>query len=162
MKKIFVTLAVLLIICSLSVQAVNPQTDNDIKNLKIISTIKNDKSSPFYLDIKNYPKKLNGLPIGVFDSGTGGLTVLNSILTLDKFNNKTHKSGADGIPDFIQERFDYLGDSANMPYGKYNGEGKADFLRELILKDVQFLLSNKYYIAKDNILEKKTIKNPLK
>ena len=28
-------------------------------------------------------------PIGVFDSGTGGLTVLEALLTIDEFNNLT-------------------------------------------------------------------------
>lgn len=112
---------------------------------RIISEIKLDKSSPFYIDFASFPQKRKALPIGVFDSGTGGLTVLSSILTLDKFNNKTHESGADGIPDFSPEYFVYLGDKANMPYGRYDSEGKSDFLRELIIKDVQFLLGRKYY-----------------
>ena len=45
-------------------------------------------------------KYKNSLPIGVFDSGTGGLTVLEAMLTLDAFNNTTGKAGADGKPDF--------------------------------------------------------------
>ncbi len=77
---------------------------------QIISEIKLDKSSPFYIDFASFPQKRKALPIGVFDSGTGGLTVLSSILTLDKFNNKTFESGADGIPDFSPEYFVYLGD----------------------------------------------------
>ena len=40
------------------------------------------------------------LPIGVFDSGIGGLTVLNEIVTIDHFNNLTHDPGPDGLPDF--------------------------------------------------------------
>jgi glutamate racemase len=39
-------------------------------------------------------------PIGVFDSGVGGLTVLRSLTR--------------GLPD---ERFVYLGDTARLPYG---------------------------------------------
>ncbi|MCX6200879.1 MAG: hypothetical protein NTW77_01405, partial [Bacteroidetes bacterium] len=35
--------------------------------------------------------KKTSLPIGVFDSGTGGLTVLEALLTLDAFNNETGK-----------------------------------------------------------------------
>ena len=52
------------------------------------------------------------LPIGVFDSGTGGLTILPAILTLNAFNNKTSESGSDGIPDFSNEAFQYLADQA--------------------------------------------------
>ena len=50
-------------------------------------------------------KTKNNLPIGVFDSGTGGLTVLEAMLTLDAFNNITGKPGADGKPDFDKEYF---------------------------------------------------------
>ena len=35
--------------------------------------------------------KLNNNPIGVFDSGTGGLTVLEAMLTLDAFNNEARE-----------------------------------------------------------------------
>lgn len=85
------------------------------------------------------------LPIGVFDSGVGGLTVLETILRLDAFDNKTATPGADGIPDFQNERFIYLGDQANMPYGNYASSGRELFLRELILRDAMFLLGNRYW-----------------
>ena len=65
------------------------------------------------------------LPIGVFDSGTGGLTILQAILTLDAFNNKTGKPGGDGVPDFSNEAFQYLADQANMPYGNYAAANKT-------------------------------------
>ena len=42
----------------------------------------------------------NNLPIGVFDSGVGGLTVLRAL--------------RDRLPN---ERFLYLGDTARLPYG---------------------------------------------
>ena len=67
----------------------------------------NDKRSRFYLDFKNYPQALRTLPIGVFDSGTGGFTVLERILAQDRFNNKTGEEKPDGIPDFINEDFEY-------------------------------------------------------
>ncbi len=84
-------------------------------------------------------------PIGVFDSGLGGLTVLESLLDVDQVNNATGLYGPDGVPDLSRERFVYLGDQANMPYGDYAAEGKSDYLRELILKDAKFLLSTNYY-----------------
>jgi glutamate racemase len=80
------------------------------------------------------------LPIGVFDSGTGGLTVLEAILTLDAFNNRTGQPGADGIPDFKGEHFQYLADQANMPYGNYAAASKTDLLKEHVLKSMRFLL----------------------
>ena len=89
------------------------------------------------------------LPIGVFDSGIGGLTVLDAILSLDEFNNQTLQPGSDGTPDFRNERFIYLGDQANMPYGNYASAGKEEYLRELILKDAAFLLGNRYWSSPD-------------
>ena len=64
-------------------------------------------------------------PIGVFDSGTGGLTVLEKMLT----------------DDFAHEKFVYFGDQANMPYGDYAAAGKSEFLKGLVIKDAEFLLS---------------------
>ncbi len=85
------------------------------------------------------------LPVGVFDSGIGGLTVMEAILSLDTFNNRTLAPGADGVPDFAGERFIYFGDQANMPYGNYPQQGREDFLRELIVKDAVFLLGRRYH-----------------
>ncbi|OYW71710.1 MAG: hypothetical protein B7Z37_26985 [Verrucomicrobia bacterium 12-59-8] len=87
------------------------------------------------------------LPIGVFDSGIGGLTVLEALLTLDAFHNDTLQPGADGVPDFTQERFIYFGDQANMPYGNYSAVDRTDYLRELIVKDAVFLLGRRTYPA---------------
>jgi glutamate racemase len=84
----------------------------------------------------------NDLPIGVFDSGTGGLTVLEAMLGLDAFNNVTGKPGADGKPDFSKEYFQYLADQANMPYGNYAAENKTDLLKEHIQKNMQFFLKD--------------------
>lgn len=85
------------------------------------------------------------LPVGVFDSGTGGFTVLEKLLALDEYNNSTGANSPDGIPDFDAEDFQYLADQANMPYGTYDSEGKADFLTDLAVKDAFFLTGNTYY-----------------
>jgi len=79
-------------------------------------------------------------PVGVFDSGIGGLSVLELLLTVDRVNNDTGLPGADGRPDLEGEDFVYLGDQANMPYGRYDAAGKADFLRELVVRDARFVL----------------------
>lgn len=88
------------------------------------------------------------LPIGVFDSGTGGLTVLDALLGFDHFDLKkeTYIEGGDGLRDFAGEQFIYFGDQANMPYGNYPSMGKTAFLEELILRDALFLLGDKYYL----------------
>ncbi|MBM3412864.1 MAG: Asp/Glu/hydantoin racemase [Bacteroidetes bacterium] len=85
------------------------------------------------------------VPIGVFDSGTGGLTVLEAMLSLDAFNNKTGVQKPDGIPDFAGEYFHYLADQANMPYGNYASENKTLFLKEQILRCMSFLSTDTTY-----------------
>ncbi|MDD4270160.1 MAG: aspartate/glutamate racemase family protein [Pirellulales bacterium] len=88
-------------------------------------------------------------PIGVFDSGTGGLAVLEQILNLDLFDNQTGRlrETGDGRPDFEHERFIFLADQANMPYGNYPVVGKQRFLVELVENDAEFLLGNEYFSA---------------
>lgn len=90
-------------------------------------------------------KDLADLPVGVFDSGIGGLTVLEALLSLDVFHNDTMQPGADGRPDFADECFQYFGDQANMPYGNYPAAGRTDYLRELIVKDAVFLLGRRWF-----------------
>ena len=103
-----------------------------------------DGRTPWSIDFAALAGERSALPIGVFDSGIGGLTVLEAILGLDAFHNDTLKPGADGRPDFAGERFIYLGDQANMPYGNYPAAGRETYLRELVLKDVSFLLGTRW------------------
>ena len=96
--------------------------------------------APFIVSAQSIQNK-KALPIGVFDSGTGGLTVLEALLTLDAFNNETGKPGSDGKLDFSKEYFQYLADQANMPYGNYAAANKTDLLKEHIQKNMQFFLT---------------------
>jgi glutamate racemase len=96
-------------------------------------------TSPF-VNAQFIQKNIKSLPIGVFDSGTGGLTVLEALLTLDAFNNVTGQPGSDGKLDFSKEYFQYLADQANMPYGNYAAANKTDLLKEHIQKNMQFFL----------------------
>ena len=97
----------------------------------------------FYLSTGCKEQNLKNLPLGMFDSGTGGLTVLEQFLAMDSFNNETGEERPDGKADFSGEDFIYLADQANMPYGVYSSRNKTDFLKELIVKDAQFLTSGK-------------------
>jgi len=118
----------------------------------ICDVILTDHNSFFHLDTGDYPKLDKKLPIGIFDSGTGGLTVLEAVLAFDKFDNEDHgfAEQGDGKSDFQSEYFTYLGDQANMPYGRYSGENNTVLLKEHIIKDVQFLLGDKYYQHADS------------
>lgn len=141
MKKIFVILVLSLV----GFQSCSDSKSQ--KNSPIVEDILNNSKSFYYIDFGNYPNKNKKLPIGIFDSGTGGLTVLDAIVNSDEFNNSTHVIEKDGDNkiDFINESFIYLGDKANMPYGEYSGKNKTDLLKEHIIKDAQFLLGKKYY-----------------
>lgn len=111
----------------------------------LVELVGHGKSELFAVSRERYAGDVRDLPVGVFDSGIGGLTVLAAILQVDAFNNVTHEPGPDGRLDFENERFVYLGDLANMPYGNYPSERKTDFLQELILKDAVFLLGGRYW-----------------
>jgi glutamate racemase len=124
----------------LSCDQKKPEKSNEIP---VISKILSDTSSRFYTDFSKYPEERKLLSIGIFDSGTGGLTVLEKFIVCDEYNNLTGEMQPDGISDFANENFDYLGDIANMPYGNYSQENKTEYLRELVIKDALFLLKEK-------------------
>lgn len=118
-------------------------------NSPIEQAILNEPESFYFIDFADYQTKDASLPIGVFDSGTGGLTVLDALVRFDEFNNANGAAGGDGVADFARERFIYLADQANMPYGNYHSADNSELLVEHILKDVQFLLGNKYYSSQE-------------
>ena len=117
-----------------------------------------DGRVPASIDFPALDGDRSQLPIGVFDSGIGGLTVLEAILSLDAFHNDTLRPGPDGIPDFAGERFIYLGDQANMPYGNYPQKGREPYLRELILKDAIFLLGRRQHSRAGVTFDKPPVK----
>lgn len=136
-------------LCCISAVLVFSTTEMRAQNTKpeaIEKAILKDKKNFYYIDFKNYNATDPSLPIGVFDSGTGGLTILNTLVQFDQHNNATKSAGKDDTPDFVKEKFIYLADQANMPYGNYYSEKKNDLLVEHIIKDAQFLLSDKYYL----------------
>ncbi len=135
-----------------------PQTQ---ASASLTEVVKSGGSPLFSVPFDRYRGDLRALPVGVFDSGIGGLTVLAEIVRLDEFNNDTRAPGPDGRPDFENERFIYLGDQANMPYGDYPAAGKEEFLRELALKDAIFLLGTRYWPSAE-AAEPRTDKPPVK
>lgn len=58
---------------------------------------------------------MNSRPIGIFDSGIGGLTVLKELLNV--------------LPD---EHYLYFGDTARIPYGEKSNEELLSFSREIL------------------------------
>ena len=144
-KLEFLTAGVLAAFFALSVSA-KAATDEVVQHVIDYATAHPDGRAPASFNRTTYDGgDLRDLPIGVFDSGIGGLTVLEALLTIDVFHNNTLQPGADGHPDFENEHFVYFGDQANMPYGNYPASGKTDYLRELILKDALFLLGGRWF-----------------
>ncbi len=132
----------------------NKQESKEVELSPIIKKALSDADSPYYGNFAQFPQEKRTLPIGVFDSGTGGLTVLEVMLRSDMVDNISGSIGPDGIPDFSGEHFTYLADRANMPYGNYAAENKQDFFKELVVKDALFLLGDKYYM---NPMDKKPL-----
>ncbi len=132
-----------------------------VKNFAQHSRMHSDGNTAFSVDLSAWSEELRDLPIGVFDSGIGGLTVQEAIFSMDAFNNDNLSPGPDGRKDFENERFIYFGDQANMPYGNYPSVERRDFLKELILKDAAFLLGKRYWAAPDAI-EPRLDKPPVK
>lgn len=64
--------------------------------------------------------EIDNRPIGVFDSGIGGITVLREL-----------------VKNFPLESFVYLGDTARLPYGSKSG----DTVRQYSLQNMKFLIS---------------------
>ena len=71
------------------------------KVILLQATVQNRAVAFFFLEIPRYIESMStSNPIGVFDSGLGGLTVLRALKTA-----------------FPKESFLYLGDTARLPYG---------------------------------------------
>lgn len=104
-----------------------------------------DSSSIYYADFPEYPRELSDLPIGIFDCSPDGFTVAERFLTADNFDNITGRSGSDGIADFGGEYFQILYDRANSPYGGYIDAGNPAFLKEQLIRNTLFLMSDRYY-----------------
>ena len=146
MKNIILSTLALILVASCGHNPTLQETTNHkTDKTDIVNTIIDNKESFYHIDFANYPYSDTSLPIGVFDSGTGGLTVLKAIVDYDQNQNNSHQSGADGVLDFNKESFIYLADQANMPYGNYAAVHKEDLLKEHIIKDTQFLMSKNYY-----------------
>lgn len=81
---------------------------------------------------KNGDGTLCDLPVGVFDSGTGGLAVLEEL-------RKT-------LP--ANERYIFYADQANMPWGEYpTTPHRTATLLEIMMGVYQFLLTDRYDVS---------------
>lgn len=127
-------------------------------NLPIVNKALYDTASNFYVGFDGYPEDLRSLPIGIFDSGNGGLALLETLLTIDAFDNITGSTKRDSIRDFAGEHFIYLADMANMPYSNYIKEDNEAYLQELTIKGAIFLTGDDYFT--DPIEEIPTGKKP--
>ena len=65
--------------------------------LPIEQEILYNDTSFYFIDFANYGELTSALKIGVFDSGTGGLTVLDALVRYDQYQNDSRNTGADGF-----------------------------------------------------------------
>ncbi|MBC7419562.1 MAG: glutamate racemase [Bdellovibrio sp.] len=72
------------------------------------------------MNLKTDSLEFDARPIGVFDSGIGGITVLREL-----------------VKAFPEENFIYLGDTARLPYGSKS----AETVRKYSLQNMKFLMS---------------------
>lgn len=94
------------------------------RNTDIRDTILKDKDSYYYIDFKEYPGGDRALPIGIFDSGTGGLAVLNDILSFELPGDSSGIGTGAGIASGIVN-----GPGAGEKTGTLNEPGAAESSR---------------------------------
>lgn len=94
--------------------------------------------------ICRYLRTMNSAPIGIFDSGVGGLTVARAL--------------SKSLPN---ESFIYFGDTAHLPYGEKSAEaiqnysiGIADFLIKQGCKAIVMACNSASSVAFDVLVEK--------
>ncbi len=77
------TLAFFIISLIISACNITPKL-KELKKLKeneaFVQEMIQNQNSFYYTDINSYPNKRKTLPIGIFDSGIGGLTVMDAII----------------------------------------------------------------------------------
>ncbi|MGM9774052.1 MAG: hypothetical protein ACI3Y2_02460, partial [Candidatus Egerieousia sp.] len=98
MKRISINFPVIVALIAACMTSASCSSDKDAATVEMTPIMKkalHDSSSIFYADFASYPQTKDTLPIGVFDSGTGGLTVLEVLLKSDNVNNITGALGSD-------------------------------------------------------------------
>jgi hypothetical protein len=104
--------------------------------------------SAFTFDVSDYEGDLSSLPIGVFDSGIGGLTVLEALLTLDAFHNDTLQARTRRRARLSSRNASSTSAiRPTCPMATTAAVQRTDFLRELIVKDAVFLLGRRVWPA---------------
>ncbi len=78
-----------------------------VARLPIITEALYDTSSVCYLDRKAFPKDMNRLPIGILSGKVQDISLLETFLQADNFDNITGAEEPDGIRDFAGEYFDF-------------------------------------------------------
>lgn len=103
----------------MQVNPVHPARDSERSEYSISDYSKNDPRSYANRDGQLLTDSFQYAPIGVFDTGTGGLTVLSALQQ-----------------ELPGERYIYLGDTAHCPYG----ERSEDEIIYLVQQAIQFLV----------------------
>ena len=105
---------------------------SDVVLPEAVHTAMYDTASVNFVDFANYGE-LRRLPIGVFDADSTSMTLLETITTMDCFDNITGTRRSDGIPDFAGEHFQY-----------YTAGSDADCFQSTL-----FLMKDRYWDSFD-------------
>lgn len=143
MKSNLIYLSLLLLSSLLMVSCGSKSKEQEL--IPISKKALSDSTSIYYADFDSFPKEKSLLPIGIIDDTPDGIQVVKMFLHSDQYDNITGKLTGDGIPDFAGENYIFLSDNANAPYSNYVEKGKADYLRELVVRDALFLLRDHYF-----------------
>jgi hypothetical protein len=79
-----------------------------VPRLPIVTEVLSDENSPWYIDRSAYPTYRSLLPVGIYGTDESCLSMLETLLELDAFDNITGDEGADGIKDFAGEYFSLI------------------------------------------------------
>jgi len=79
-----------------------------VPRLPIVTEVLSDENSPWYIDRSAYPTYRSQLPVGIYGTDESCLSMLETLLELDAFDNITGDEGADGIKDFAGEYFSLI------------------------------------------------------
>jgi len=94
-------------ICALFLSGCRPGADTSLVELpEAAHAAMYDTSSVSFVDFSDYGE-LRYLPIGLFDADSTSMTLLETFMSMDCFDNITGARRSDGIVDFAGEHFQY-------------------------------------------------------
>ncbi len=99
---IFICVLILLLFSRCGCNRDNPEP---APRLPIVTEVLSDENSPWYLNRNAYKSSRKLYPLGIYGTDENCLSIIETLLDLDAYDNITGNEGADGIKDFAGEYF---------------------------------------------------------